>query len=146
MNGDIALKSLFALEINGIDELYIQEATLPDEEFDIVELGTANNEANMQIASKYKLGEFSIKKAISTNKSENWIADWIERVKNGNRNDYVEFAVLKALAKDGTVAKRYDLGEIFPKKKAIDSFDRKGTDIVYENITFSISRFKEFAG
>lgn len=143
MNGDIVLKSGFSLEINGIDEFYIQDVTLPEEEFDIVEMGKAKNEPNMQIPSKYKLTDLVIKKAIQTNPSENWIPNWFERVKSGNRAEYVEFAVLKAYGKDGKVAKRYDLGEIFPKKKAIDSFERKSSDIVFETITFSISRFKE---
>jgi hypothetical protein len=145
MNGDVALKYAFALEINGIDEFLIQEITIPDEEFGIVEMGRAYNEANMKIASKYKIGEFTIKKALSTNKSESWLADWIKRVKEGNRANYVEFAVLKVLAKDGKVAKRYDLGEIFPSKKAVESFVRTDEGILYETGTFAISRFEEFS-
>lgn len=145
MNGDIALKSNFAIEINGIDEIYIQEITLPDEEFELVEMGTADNEPNMKIPSKYKLGELTIKKAIQTNTSENWIPNWFERVKKGNRKEYAEFAVLKILGKDGKVAKKFDLGEIFPSKKAVESFSRTDSGIVFETVTFAISRFKEMA-
>ncbi len=133
----------FIVEIDGIDQLLVQEVTLPEDSVEVVELGAGVNDYAVKLPSRPKIGNITLKKVLSTSKPETWAYDWLEKTKTGKREDYAKFAFIKQLAEDGTtVIRTHDLGEIFPVKIAPEGLKRLGTELFMESVEFAISKYK----
>ena len=143
MDNNFSLGFRWAIEIDGLDQFLAQTVQLPDDEVETFEVGAGVNDYNKTLPSKRKIGTMTIEKLIATDTTEVWAYDWLEKVATKKFSEYAKFAFVKQLAEDGqTVIRKYDVGEIFPKKVSGLKLDRKGNEVLMESVEFAVSRFK----
>jgi len=133
----------FVLEIAGIDQLLIQECTLPDVEVAEVMHGAGIGMPDTKTPGKKKVTDFTVKKVMPVEGPDNWVWPWLDLVHSQPRHISSRYAILKMVAPLGppgayrTLA-RYELIELWPKKVTGLSFKREGDgENVMEEIVFS---------
>ena len=134
----------FKLVMNGFDTFLVQEATLPDVEYNILQYGTFVNEPDVKVAGKKKVGEMTLKKLrLSEVPDTIWRARF-ERQSFGVGGDFSNFEVHE-LQENGL-----DVSAIYLVKNAVISkithsgFKRsEDSELVMEEITLAVSNFTQ---
>lgn len=145
INAEIRKNFQFMLEVDGIDQLLIQECTLPDLEFSETLHGGPVGTPDIKTPGKRKVGDFTVKKIMSVVTPDNWIWPWTDLIGSTPRAVSSKFAILKLMSPDGfrTLA-RYELIDLWPKKVEGLQFKREGDgENLMEVIIFSCTDIRK---
>lgn len=139
----------FRIEIEGMDEFYIQEAKKPEVEIEKVEHGATNY--NIKTAGGVKVGEATLKKIKAANSNDDWSWDWLTKAQDmttgsgGNSLDYKKEVVFRELAPDGvTVTDSWLWSGVWVCKVSEGDYKRGSqNENVIEEVTLCVDRVQK---
>lgn len=129
----------FALEINGVDELLIQEVKKPKVEVGSVTHGGPNGK-DIKTAGGTTISDAEIRKIKSAGVSDSWAWDLMVQAQQGVEAAYKFDAVLKELAEDGVTTLNSWLWEGCFVKSPEDSDFKRGVqnENIIETVMISV--------
>lgn len=133
----------FKLIMGGFDTFLVQEVTLPDVEYNVLQYGTFVNEPDVKVAGKKKVGEMTLKKLrLSTLADTTW-RDRFELQRIGIAGTSWGNFELQELMPDGSgVAQRYFVKNAVISKISHSGFKRsEDSELVMEEITLAVGDF-----
>lgn len=142
---NMRLNYRFAIDIEGIDQYYIQELTLPDRELGEVMHGGLVNEPDSKTPGKQKIGDMVAKKCAPVAGPDNFASTWMELARLGRAESYRRNITVREIGEDGfsTVAV-YEMIGVWPKKIGGRQYKREGDgELILEEVTFSVKDFKQ---
>jgi hypothetical protein len=134
----------WALEIQGVNHLYIQEVQAPDVELGVVLHGSPGNLPDGKTAGKAKVGELVAKMCKPELVSSAYIWDWMAIAAGSPASAYQKVGFLSELAPDGvTVVEKYYCGKIWPSKISPSGLVTlaDSNENIIETVTFQVERF-----
>lgn len=130
---------LFILEIDGVDQLLIQELTTPDVELQEMLHGGPINSPDIKTPGKKKVGDLTLKKIAPINGVDNFAWVWLEQAATMSRGAYARNVVLRLTDETGlrTLA-RFAGARLWPKKISGMQLKRSGdSENSIEEVLFS---------
>lgn len=137
----------FAIELNGIDQFYIQSVKLPDVEVGSVSHGGDN--FSVKTAGAVSVGDAELSKIMIAGGADPWANNWLQRAQNmnsgvgGTPDVYKETVVFKRLNSAGATVERFIWEGTWVKKISFSEFKRgDANENIMETITVSIDRVR----
>lgn len=140
IEGNMRQNQLFIIEINGMDELEIQEFTIPDVELQIITHGAGIGRPDKKTPGKRKVGEATFKKVAPVAGIDSWAWTRLEAASNSGSIAYFENITLKVMNENGsrTIA-RYQMLNCWVQKIAGQAFKREGdSENLIQEITLAV--------
>lgn len=106
----------FAIEIDGIDQMLIQEVKQPEVERGSVEHGAEDH--NIKTAGGKQVSDAELKMVIPAPTSDRWAWDWLQKTGNSLAEDYKKDVVFKILNPNGRALEGYLWKGVWVKKVA----------------------------
>lgn len=132
----------FSLELEGIQQFYIQEIDSPD--FEVAEIlqGAPGNEPDIKIPGKPKTGDLVIRKIKPINTNDIWAWQWLTQAL-GDPVASRKVGFLNELKVNAVNSEqRFYLGEVWPKKVSGIGYNAQGDgEKIIEEVTLSVRYF-----
>ena len=104
----------FAIEIDGIDQMLIQEVKQPEVERGSVEHGA--EDYNIKTAGGKQISDAELKMVIPAPEGEDWAWNWLKKSGNSLAEDYKKDVVFKVLDPKGRAIEGYLWKGVWVKK------------------------------
>lgn len=137
----------YALELDGVVHVLIQEIAPPKVGFAEVPHGSPGNIPNGKTPGKMAVGDLVLKKCRPEGVSDTWIWNWMAKCVGGLFPQYAKQAFLLELAPDAiTPIDKFYLGNIWPKDLDHSGLKAEGGgENIIETLTFSVQFFYNVA-
>lgn len=140
----------FAIEMDGIDQFYIQEVKKPEVEIGAVLHGGANHD--IKTAGGITVPDAELTKVRRAEVGESWAWDWMQQAQDMNAGlggieaDYKRNVIFKELSPDGFVLNSW-LWEGAWIRKTSDSNYKRGnkSENVIETVIMSVDRVRKLS-
>ena len=135
----------FAIEIDGLDQMLVQEVKHPEVERGKVEHGA--EDYNVKTAGGKSVSDAELKKLVPAPASDSWAWDWMQKAGNSLAEDYKKDIVVKELAPDGNTTINAWLWEGCWVSKPARSDYKRGNqnENVLETVTIVVDDVKKIA-
>lgn len=138
----------FRIEIDGINEFYIQEVKRPDVEIEKTEHGGTNY--NIKTAGGVKVGDAELKKIIAADTNDDWANKWLTTAQDMNTGtgglavDYKKEVIFRELDTRGRVIDSWLWSGCWVFKTS-HSENKRGAqqDNVIETVSLSVDRVQK---
>ena len=132
----------YSIEIDGVDELYVQNIEIPELSFEIVEHGAAGNQPNKKTAGKATVGDLVIEKLLPANTPDFTSYDWYAQVLSGQPALYARTGLLKQMNSGSLTPVRIFLfTDAWISKIETTAFNAQNSENMKETMTLSINNF-----
>lgn len=136
----------FAIEIDGVDQLLIQEVKMPETEVGVVEHGASNH--NIKTPGGVAVSAAELKKIKPATSSDDFVWDWLEGAQNMNTGsgglNYKRTVVFKELGPTGNVLNAWLWRGAWCSKHSTSDFKRgKQDENVMETATIQIDTIQK---
>lgn len=138
----------FSLEIDGLEQLLVQEMTLPDYTVDEVEHGEGN--VIFRTPGMARFGDITLSKLMKGANPDSFVDDLIRQVQDwqtgGGQPPQVYLKTLVVRVKDNTGAtiKSYEFTDCWIKQKTGISLSRTTSDNIMEEAVLVCNGYREF--
>jgi len=133
----------FALEIDGVNQAYLQGVTKPTVELTEHKQGTAGNNPDVKTPGKKKVGDLVCEQVVPAETGDPEIWAWLETGRTGLRPAYTKIGYLVEHNGVGTPVQRWFLKNIWVKKiedSGHDTREDNSADMM-RTVTFSVEDF-----
>lgn len=132
----------FVMEMNGIDVLLVQEATLPDIETNVLTYGNFAGLPDKKVAGKKKVGQSTFKKLRPSVGFDSSIRVWFQQTLVTGQLAYKRDIVIREINELEVPIASYIMEGCFPSKITHSGFKRgDDSELIMEEITLDMDDF-----
>jgi hypothetical protein len=144
MAHDNVLKNYdFALEIDGIFQVYLQGVTPPTVEYTEHKQGSPGNKPDKKTPGKKIVGDLVVEQVVNAVTGDPLIWQKFQAARTGLRNVYIGTGFLVELGPGGVPVNRFFIGDCWIKKIESSGYDTRGDNSadVLRTVTYSVEDY-----